>query len=202
MEKLISISKKLDTFFKVLQKIIFGGIAAAVLVTIILTIVNLINPGAVIGEDFHIVDIRPITIELAQELAPNNNTILMYVWAVVVLGIVSAALIYRGLGLLRKILKPMTEGKPFDSGIGQNIKKIGYIALILGVAQNVGSIIETTAAIHAFRLTALADSGAVRSITANYTFDVSFLIVFFVLILMSYIFDYGTELQQLSDETL
>ena len=42
----------------------------------------------------------------------------------------------------------------------------------------------------------------IRSVTVNYTFDLGFVIVFFVLLLMSYIFSYGAQLQQLSDETL
>ena len=103
---------------------------------------------------------------------------------------------------VRKILKPMMEGKPFDASVGHNIKKIGYVALVLGTVENMASIIDAAVTVKMFNLTALPDGGAVRSITANYTFDLGFLVTFFVLILMAHIFNYGAELQQLSDETL
>jgi len=202
MEKLTRISKRLDTFFKVMQRIICIGMTVAVLVVAILSVVNMINPQAVIGSDFNTVDIGPVTIELAQELAPDNGEILKYVWVVVVLGGVMAAFFHYALGVIRKILKPMTEGRPFDFSVGRNIKKIAYMSLVLGVVQNVGSLIETAVAVKTFRLTELPNVESIRSVTANYTFDFNFLILFLVLILMAHIFNYGTELQNLSDETL
>ena len=202
MKKLISMSKKLDTFFKVLQKIAVIGMTVAILVTLILTIANMVNPNVILGENFNIVDIGSITIELAQELAPDNGTILTYVWILVILGSVCAAVISYAFGLVRKILQPMIEGRPFDSNVGHHIKKISYVALILGVVQNVASLIETIGAVQAFNLADLTAGGAVCSITANYTPDFSFLVLFFVLLLMSHIFNYGAELQQLSDETV
>ena len=36
----------------------------------------------------------------------------------------------------------------------------------------------------------------------GYTLDLTFVLVFLVLMLMSYIFSYGAQLQELSDETL
>ena len=202
MNKLMNISKKLDGFFKVMQKLALIGILAAVLVVAVLTIAYAVNPSVVIGQDFTRVDIGAITIELAQEMAPDNAAVLRYAWVVVALGAAAAAFVYDAFGLVRKILKPMTEGRPFDGSVGRNIKKMGYISLALGVVQNVGAMLETAAAVKAFELTALPGSGAVRSITANYTFDLNFLILFFVLILMAHIFEYGAQLQQLSDETL
>ena len=121
---------------------------------------------------------------------------------VVALGAAAAALIYYAFGLIRKILKPMTEGRPFDLSVGENLKKIGYVSLVLGVVKNAGTMLETAAAFKAFDLAELASDGAIRSISATYTFDLSFLVVFFVLLLMAHIFRYGAELQQLSDETL
>ena len=44
--------------------------------------------------------------------------------------------------------------------------------------------------------------GTIQSITANSQIDLTFLVVFFILLLVSYIFRYGEELQQQVDETL
>ena len=159
------------------------------------------NPDAVIGENLN-VDIGPITVELAQELAPDNHAILTYTWGMIVVGDVFAAGIYYALSLVRKILQPMMEGKPFDSMVGQNIRKIGFVTLVLGIIQNVAVLIETIGAVKTFQLIDMNADAVVRSVTVNYSLDLTFLIVFFVLLLMSHIFNYGTELQQLSDETL
>ena len=202
MEKMMRISKKLDTFFKVVQKLVLIGMGVAIIAAAVVTAANGMYPDAVIGEGFQSVEIGSVTIELAAELAPDNGRILGYLWSVIALGAASAAFLYYACGIVRKVLAPMTEGRPFDSSVGQNIKKIGYISLMLGLVQNVASMVQTAAAVRTFELAALADSGAVKSITANYTFDLSFLIVFFVLLLMAHIFNYGAELQQLSDETL
>ena len=67
---------------------------------------------------------------------------------------------------------------------------------------NVGKAVETSMALHYFNIDALSAVGEIRSVTVSYTFDISFVIVFFLLLLVSYIFRYGAELQQLSDETL
>lgn len=201
MEKMITVSKKLDVFFGVIQKLIVIGLSVAFIVTAILTVVNIVDPDAVIGEGFNTVDVGNITVELDESLAPDNKTILSYVWMILVPGAVSGAFIYYAVILVRKILAPMKEGRPFDLSVGTNIKKIGYISLVLGVIKILGDMIETAVTLKVFELTELTD-GAVRSITANYTFDLSFLIVFFVLMLIAYIFNYGAELQELSDETL
>jgi len=201
MKKLINMSQKLDTLFKILQRITAIGTLVAILVVLVLTVVNAINPDAVIGENLN-VDIGPITVELAQELAPDNRAILTYTWGMIVVGAVFAAGIYYALSLVRKILQPMMEGKPFDSMVGQNIRKIGFVTLVLGIIQNVAVLIETIGAVKTFQLIDLNADAVVRSVTVNYSLDLTFLIVFFVLLLMSHIFNYGTELQQLSDETL
>ena len=44
--------------------------------------------------------------------------------------------------------------------------------------------------------------GTIQSITSNYQIDLTFLVLFFILLLVSYIFRYGEELQQQVDETL
>lgn len=47
-----------------------------------------------------------------------------------------------------------------------------------------------------------ASKNHVWSITVNFNFNLAFIIALFVLLLVSYIFQYGEELQKLSDETL
>jgi len=200
--KMIKTAKGLDTFFKVLQRIIAVCMIVMVVVVGVLTVVNAINPDAVIGEDFHMVDIGPITVELAEELAPDNGAVLTYAWIAVALGLGAAAATYWAFGCIRKILAPMREGNPFHESVSTNIKKVGCAVLVWGVISNVGKIVETSAALRYFNFESLAATGEIRSVTVNHQCDLTFLLVFFLLLLVSYIFRYGTELQRLSDETL
>ena len=200
--KMMKTAAKLDAFFKVLQKVVAIGIGVMVIVIAVLTVVNAVNPDAVIGEDFHMIDLGPVTLELAEEQTPDNTAVLGYAWFVVAFGIAAAVVICWALGCLRKILAPMKEGRPFDASVSCNIKKIGYAVLAWGVISNVGKAVETSMALRYFNIDALSAVGEIRSVTVSYTFDISFVIVFFLLLLVSYIFRYGAELQQLSDETL
>ena len=200
--KMIKTAKALDAFFKVIQRIVAAAMIVMVVAVGVLTVVNAILPDAVIGEDFHMVDIGPVTVELVEELAPDNNTILAYVWIAVALGLCGAGAAWWAFGCIRKILEPMKVGEPFHETVSKNIKKVAYAVLIWGVVVNVGKLLEISAALRFFNFDSLAAMGDIRSVTVNYQFDFTFLLVFFLLLLMSYIFRYGTELQRLSDETL
>ena len=53
-----------------------------------------------------------------------------------------------------------------------------------------------------YQLERIVDGKQILSVTPEYQLELGFLVVFFVFLLASYIFHYGAELQQLSDETL
>ena len=55
---------------------------------------------------------------------------------------------------------------------------------------------------YGYQLNALLLSDKITKVTFNYSFDFSFLLIAAVLYLLSLVFSYGQELQQLSDETL
>jgi len=200
--KMMKTASRLDSFFKVMQRIIAVCMIVMVVLMAVLTVVNAVNPEAVIGEDFHVIDIGPITVELAEELAPDNGAVLAYAWIAVVLGLGAAGAAWWSFGCIRKILEPMKVGNPFHETAGGNIKKVAYAVLLWGIVGNAGKLLETSAALRFFNFEALTATGDIRSITVNYHFDLTFLLVFFLLLLVSYIFRYGTELQRLSDETL
>ena len=56
--------------------------------------------------------------------------------------------------------------------------------------------------VHAFDLPSLLISEKITHITVSPNYDPTFLIYSAILLLLSYVFRYGQELQQLSDETL
>ncbi len=201
IDRLASTARKLSTFFKVLQVIVIVAAIIVVSVFSLLTVATFIIPDTVIGNEFISVDIGGVTLVLAEGLTPDNS-LLGFVWVDVALGLVCAAVVWLALGYIRKILAPMGEGSPFHPDTVRYIKKLAILSLVLGIAQNVSNAVSTLAALNSFGLDRLVEKGIVTSVSANFTLELGFIIVFFVLLLMSYIFSYGAELQRLSDETL
>lgn len=200
-EKLKSTAKKLGVFFKVLQKVALIGGIVAIAIVVTLAIVNKVDPDAVIGQDFQEIDFGAITIELAPEYAPNNNAVLLYSGLMTAMGAICIVLISFVCGTIRKILAPMEEGDPFNPSVAKDLKKLAFLFLSLGIVDNLAMFADTLSAIKNFGLTQLP-AGAITNISANFELDLGFLVIFFVLLLASFIFRYGAELQQLSDETL
>ena len=206
MDKLMKTSKKLDTFFKVLQKIIKITMIVAVCVVVVLTVANFVNPDAVIAEGYYSIDVGSVTINLTEGYSTeDNNMVLSYVWIVMGLAAAAGVAVYYALGQVRKILQPMTEGNPFHPTVSTNIRKIAYVSIVLGLIANVVSFLQSFGAVAMIEKIKLLDyvkEGTIQSITANSQIDLTFLVVFFILLLVSYIFRYGEELQQQVDETL
>ena len=113
-----------------------------------------------------------------------------------------AVLTYVARGCVKGILRPMKEGNPFDKGTSRHIKTLAWLSLDIGIVQNIASAVELFVSYNTFKLHDLLISENVKHVNFNFTFESGFIIVFLVLLLMSYVFDYGAELQQLSDETL
>lgn len=206
MDKLMKTAKKLDTFFKVLQRIIKITMIVIVCVLGALTIANFLNPNAIIAEGNYSLEVGPITVELAEGYSPeDNNMVLVSAWIGMGLGAIAVIAVYYALGQVRNILQPMAEGSPFHPTVSLNLRKMAYVSIVLGVVANVASFIETMNAINMIDKLDLVESlnnSSIHSITASFNVDLTFLVVFFILLLMSYIFRYGEELQQQVDETL
>ena len=192
MDKLMKTSKKLDTFFKVSQRIIKIAMIVAVGVVAVLTVANFVNPDAVIAEGYYSIDVGSVTINLAEGYSTeDNNMVLSYVWIVMGLAAAAGVAVYYALGQVRKILQPMTEGNPFHPTVSTNIRKIAYVSIVLGVIANVVSFLQSFGAVAMIEKIKLLDyvkEGTIQSITANSQIDLTFLVVFFILLLVSYIF--------------
>ena len=206
MDKLMKTAKKLDTFFKVVQKIMKVTMIVMVCVLGVLTITYIVNPSAIIAYGFYSIDIGPLTIKLTEGYSPKDNKmVLFYAWIIIGLAAIAIVAIYYAFGQIRKILQPMSEGNPFHPTVSVNIRKIAYVSVVLGIVANIVSFVETFIAlgmIESLNLLQHVQEGTIQSVTSNYSFDFTFLVVFFILLLMSYIFSYGEELQQQVDETL
>jgi len=104
--------------------------------------------------------------------------------------------------ILRHILRPITDGKPFAKTIWSDLNKLGWVSLGLCAMDNIADLGVVLIYEYAYPVRELLESGNIQSVHFRYHFEPAFAIIAAVLFLLSHIFHYGTQLQQLSDETL
>ena len=203
MNNLSNTAKKLDKGFEIAH-IVFGALAIASIVGVALIAVAyfLKFDPAFIGTNYEQFDIGFLELEVAPAFAPNRWLILAQAAFTL---LVSCRLFYdarRGVGYVREILQPMTESKPFASIVSVNLKKLAKLSITLGILVNVIILAEQIMTVFVYDLPGLLISEKISHVTGMFKIDLTFLIYWAILSLLSYVFRYGEELQQLSDETL
>jgi hypothetical protein len=203
MNNLTDTAKKLDKVLEIAH-IVLGALAIACLVGVALIGVAFVlglDPE-MIGTGYENFDVGFLELTVAQAYAPDK-------WLVLLQGaltlIVSCRLVYagrQGVGYTREILHPMTEGKPFDSIISANLKKLAKLSIELGILYNILLLLEQIMTVFVYDLPGLLISEKITHVGGMFQVDLTFLICWALLMLLSYVFRYGEELQQLSDETL
>ena len=203
MNNLSNTAKKLDKVFEIAH-IVFGALAIAGIVCTALIAVAYVfkwDPST-IGTGYDSLDIGFLELEIAENYAPDRWLVLLQ--AAVTL-LISCRLFYdcrRGVGYIRQILQPMKEEKPFDSVISTNVKKLARLSINLGILINLIRLFEQIMVVFFYNLPELMISEKITHVTGMFSVDLTFLIYWGILHLLSYVFRYGEQLQQLSDETL
>ena len=203
MNNLTNTAKKLDKVFEIAH-IVFGALAIASIVGVALIVVAYVlklDPEF-IGTDYEQFDIGYLELEIAPAFAPDKWLVLAQAAFTL---LVSCRLFYdgrRGLGYVREILKPMIDEKPFDSIVSTNLKKLAKLAIVIGILVNIIILSEQIMTVFVYDLPGLLISEKITHVTGMFKIDLTFLIYWAILMLLSYVFRYGESLQQLSDETL
>lgn len=209
MEKLKKTANVLDMIVRILFWLCIAGAVLAV-VAVVLIPLSLSGAQGVIGGDdgpttllFGLtgLDLGYVSLMLTGGLAGRVPE-WPYIALLAVLAAAAVALTLTVLAALRAILRPMKEGRPFDHTVSGNLRRLSVIALFCGGVSSAADYACTQLIFHMVDVTALFDPAQVSSVTVNYRLNLSFLLVFAALVLLSYIFRYGEELQALSDETL
>ncbi len=104
--------------------------------------------------------------------------------------------------VIRDVIEPMKEGKPFEASVSDKLRRLSWIALIGGGVLSVAKMVGEMILYRAYDLQNVFLNDKIVSCTPEFTLDMSFLVVFAVLYLLSYVFRYGEELQKQADETL
>ena len=196
-------AKKLDKVLEIAH-IVLGALAIACIVGVALIAVAYLfklDPS-MIGTGYENFDIGVLELHIAEGYAPDKWLVLLQ--AAITLA-VSCRLAYdsrRGVGYVREILHPMTEEKPFDSIVSTNLKKLAKLSINLGILYNIITLSEQILTVFVYDLPGLLISEKIDHVGGMFQVDLTFVIYWAFLMLLSYVFRYGEELQQLSDETL
>jgi len=197
-EKIMKTAKSLDVFAK-----IAGGICRAMgIVCVVFSVLVLIFGGAMFEEGELTLELAFVKFHLADDLQAVTGMVRLYA----VVGLIAAGVILFMAAyvskILRRVLEPMKEGRPFEADIPENLKKTAWIVLIGGAIVQIIGIIERVLMVQAFPMDQIFASEAITKWEYVITMDPSFVLYFFVILFLSYIFAYGQALQQESDETL
>ena len=203
MNNLSNTAKKLDKIFEIAY-IVLGALAIGFLVCVALIAVAYIfklDPS-MIGTAYENFDIGYLELTVAEAYAPDKWLVLLQAAITLLVG---CRLMYegrRGVGYIREILLPMKEEKPFASIVSTNLKKLAKLSITLGILYNIIILSEQVLTIFVYDLPALLVSEKITRVSGMFSVDLTFLVYWAILLLLSYVFRYGEELQQLSDETL
>lgn len=203
MDKLTSTARKIDIVFKIAEimlKIAFVACLVCIGIVIVGKVFNL--PDEMIGAVDQLLEFGPLTFTVADAYTPDFDSMLIQGAAMLALGAACSYLGILSVKAIRGILAPMKEGQPFASEISKNLRKLGWLSLILGAAAQVMEAISLYSLFIVQNMDALLISEKITHVNVNVSFDPSFLIIPAVFFLLAYVFKYGEQLQTLSDETL
>ena len=146
--------------------------------------------------------VASVKLGIVPEQAPSVTFTNMRFFGGTLMVFILTFFILYGVKIARKILKPMKEGLPFDESVSKNLKNLGILTLVGGGIWSVTKLIIDTTTFKAYHISELFRPEIVTSVELSASLDTTFLVIAAVFFLLSYIFQYGAELQKLSDETL
>ena len=203
MKDLIRTATILDRVLKILSIAIKIGAVALVVALCILGAGFVFDlPPQFIGTGYEHADLGFVTFTVAEAYLPDHKIIWMEALMETVLSLICMVPAHFSVKAIRNILAPMKNGEPFHNAVSVNLDRLARYVCSLGIGVNLLEIISNIMITKAYDLHLLLLSEKVTHIEFMFNFDLSFLVVWAVLLLLSYVFRYGEELQQLSDETL
>lgn len=203
MNNLTNTAKKLDRVFEI-ARIVLGALAVAAVVFIVLIGLAYVMgwDPEFIGTGYASFDIGFLELEAAPGYGPDPWLVLGHAAFTLAVSVLLLLDGQRGIGYIRSILQPMTEEKPFDSSASVNLQKLARLSIRIGVLWNIISLSQMIVTVFVYDLPGLLLSEKISHIGAIFQVDLSFLAYWAILMLLSYVFRHGQQLQQLSDETL
>ena len=196
MKKTAGILYTITNIIRIL--VIIAFVVVAVAAGVIFFIPGTVIPEGIITTS---VSLGDVTVHLAEGAAvgtmdKSRFSIILAFAAVILL------LTLYGLRMVKQILKPMKEGRPFDESIADSLRRLGHVVLASGIVSCVLAYLSQAAMLGVIDYKELFNPALVTGVDIRSSFRLDFIIVALALYLMSYVFRYGSELQRESDETL
>ena len=187
---------------EVIAKVCAGILRVVGVVLIVFAILVLVLGEKMYDSSTISLDLDFVKLYLSEEYGQVTGLMQVYtVLGLLTVSVVCFAACY-GLKYLRKILASMKVCRPFEAEIPACLQKIAWVVLGCGALVQVVGVIESVLLVKIYPLEQILVSDAIEKIEYVNVVDFTFVIIFAILMLLSYIFAYGQTLQRESDETL
>ncbi len=124
-----------------------------------------------------------------------------FLWgAMLVLAALELAVYGCTVQIFRRVLRPMKEGRPFD-GAARQLRRLAWVTLAANLVLSLGEYLVQLRFYRGLDLQVFL-SERVLSCASQVHLDLGFLGPGIFLLLLSFVFHYGEELQRQADETL
>ena len=123
-------------------------------------------------------------------------------WAArLVLAALACAVSCYEIAVFRRILRPMREGRPFD-GVARRLRTLAWVTLAAGFFLSLGDYLVSARFYHHLDYRTLFLNGSILACSVEIQPNLNSLWPSLLLLLLSFVFRYGEELQRQADETL
>lgn len=200
MEKLSKISKVVDRILMVCSRVL---VIVSVICVVLLGVLYFVGgTEEVMTEGTWSLDFGDVELQLAENAVTNEmvQSEILFLVSVLVVGVVFFCYAIK---VLRNILAPMIQEKPFVGTVSGDLKKLGWTLIIGNVVFGFVQAIVKALLYTTFDIQNLLLSDKIVGVECTITlFDVKSILLGVLLFLLSHVFCYGEKLQQQDDETL
>lgn len=197
-QKMITAAGNWDTILKVVG----GTMKAFAIVCGVFAVLVMILGEKMVAPNAFTVDLDFVKLYLAEGTVRFTPMMRLYT----ILGLVSVGVLCGvigwGVGILRRVLAPMKEGRPFDGEVPALLKRLSWIILAVGGVIQIVGIAERSILAMTIESMDLFSAPVIADVEYIFTMDFGFVWLFCVVMFLARIFEYGQRLQQESDETL
>jgi hypothetical protein len=196
-KKMITTARNLDTILKIAEGFMM---AFAIVFAVFVVLMKIFKEKMVMGT--FSLDLSFVKLYLSGDYGNITDTLLNHFDLILITGCVGCIAIRFGLKVLRSILAPMKEGRPFDMEVSAGLRKLAWVILVGGGLIQAVNIVGGMLLAKNLPMDVIFSSPAIESVEYVFTMDFGFVWKFVVVMLLARIFAYGQQLQQESDETL
>ncbi len=187
--KMIKLAQILEKVFTVLFWLLIAGSVLAV----IFGVYVLFNPQQIKSS----LVLGPVSLTLRDGFSYSSVEII----PILLFPLLMLPLLLAFLWTLKAIFRPISMGKPFEK-VGKLIRRLAWLELAGGFLFAICTWFSQRCMFQAYEIDQLLLNDRIQAVSYQPEVSLNFLLYFAVLFLLSWVFDYGKTLQQLSDETL